>query len=339
MSTKAFFQEITSDIQSLFSSTSKVGISNTKYVPNVEDSGFTLGNGEILNAKTINTCVLFIDIRKSTQLNFKHSNDILARLYASFMRSMLKAADYYKGKVRNINGDRIMVVFDEDNCFINAINMATLMHTISHNIIDKYFTNDEFSCGIGLDYGEMLVVKTGTVKKGDENQFYKSFVWLGKPANLASKLTDIANKKLESEVVDITYIYREFNMLAYLASQRVLPIGLLPGKNASPIYGPPKEKTETISALEFARNIKLNESGSIRYKDTHELVRWQAKLQANTNPPILMTEEVYQGLVTNNLGSSYIKGELIREHPLASVEGYSKKIYGGRPYFPSVNEK
>src|SRR5690606_1769140 len=51
-----------------------------------------------------------------------------------------------------------------------------------------------FECGIGIDYGQMLITKAGAARRGAEREFYRSLVWLGRPANVASKLTDIANK-------------------------------------------------------------------------------------------------------------------------------------------------
>jgi len=122
----------------------------------------------------------------------------MAKLYSSFVRSMIKAAEYYNGKVRNIVGDRVMVVYDTDDCYSNAVNTAILMNTISQKIINKRFKNNAFTCGIGIDYGKMMVTKCGTIKQGSENANYKSLVWLGKPANIASKLTDAANKPATS---------------------------------------------------------------------------------------------------------------------------------------------
>ena len=71
-----------------------------------------------MNAKTITTCVLYIDIRKSTELNLKHKPETLTKLYAAFMRSMIKAAQHYEGKVRNIIGDRIV---ENSNQKVNVI--------------------------------------------------------------------------------------------------------------------------------------------------------------------------------------------------------------------------
>lgn len=196
MALKDFLQNISDDVKTMNSSNFEVEVIETKHVPNPDDKDLTYENFDTLTkkCKSIETCVLYIDIRKSTQLSSLHRNSTLVKLYSSFIRSMVKASEYYGGKIRNIVGDRVMVVFNSDNCFKNAVDTAILMNTIASRIINKHFKNNEVKCGIGIDYGKMLVTKVGTIKQGSENSQYKSLVWLGNAANIASKLTDTANK-------------------------------------------------------------------------------------------------------------------------------------------------
>ena len=198
MELKDFLQDINDDVKAINNSDFTVEVIETKYVPNPDDKDLTYENFDTKTkkCKSIETCVLYIDIRKSTELSNIHRNSTLVKLYSSFIRSMVKAGERYGGKVRNIVGDRVMVVFDSDDCFTNAVNTAVLMNTIATRIIDKHFKNNEVKCGIGIDYGKMLVTKVGTIKQGKENSQYKSLVWLGNAANIASKLTDVANKPI-----------------------------------------------------------------------------------------------------------------------------------------------
>ena len=56
----------------------------------------------------------------------------------------------------------------------------------------------------------MLATKTGLRRHGSAQQSYRSLVWLGRPANVASKLTDQANKPeevSESNKVNVAYSY------------------------------------------------------------------------------------------------------------------------------------
>lgn len=191
---ESFLKEIKADVYDYINQSGFVEVSETTTVPNINDEGFTFSSGKGKKGKRFKTCVLFIDMRNSTQISNKHRQDVLARLYTAFLESMVRAAEYFGGKVRQIVGDRVMVVFDTQNCVQQAWNTAGLLNTVSKYILDKQFTGSEIKCGIGIDYGEMLVIKTGLAKQGTEKENYRSLVWLGKPANIASKLADIANK-------------------------------------------------------------------------------------------------------------------------------------------------
>jgi adenylate cyclase len=136
-------------------------------------------------------------------MNLCHKPRTLAKLYSSFIRSMARGSEYYGGKVRNIIGDRLMVVFDKENCYLNSIKTAILLNSIAQYTINKKFVHNDFKCGIGIDYGKMLVTKAGIIKYGHENENYKSLVWLGRPANIASKLTDLANKAHCESIIEI----------------------------------------------------------------------------------------------------------------------------------------
>ena len=58
----------------------------------------------------------------------------------------------------------------------------------------KTLPGDSFRCGIGIHHGMMNVIKVGLETHSDENNDYKNLVWIGEPANLASRLTDMAGK-------------------------------------------------------------------------------------------------------------------------------------------------
>ncbi|MGD7046150.1 adenylate/guanylate cyclase domain-containing protein [Jeotgalibacillus proteolyticus] len=192
--------ELKKDTEIIVSSEFNVEVRDTAFVPTLETEGITYPNldEKSMKAKQIKTCVLFIDMRKSTDLNLKHKPETLTKLYGAFMRSMVKAAQHFGGEVRNIIGDRIMVVFNEKNSCRNALNTAALLNSVGMNVIYHYFEHNDIEFGIGVDFGRMLVSKGGIIKNGDKNAPYKSLVWLGKPANIASKLTDLANKYSES---------------------------------------------------------------------------------------------------------------------------------------------
>ena len=137
-------------------------------VPSLSDCDLTYESGDAKKGKCIETCVLFVDIRNSVELTRKHNSETMGRIYTAFTKGVLNAAREYNGYVRNIIGDRVMVVFPVSNCFVNAVNCAITINHISQ-MINEVFTSVDFHCGIGIDYGEMRVIKVGIERRGNEN--------------------------------------------------------------------------------------------------------------------------------------------------------------------------
>jgi hypothetical protein len=129
-----------------------------------------------------------------------------------------------------------MVIFDSANCFTNAVNCAIAMNTVCKYIINERFKANEVTCGIGIDHGNMLATKTGIRRHGFEQPNYRNLVWLGRPANTASKLTDLANKPAEWEEEKIVSVgYEEPDWLS-----AVLPAPKSLGALGS-LFGDPPE--------------------------------------------------------------------------------------------------
>ncbi|GMA58027.1 adenylate/guanylate cyclase family protein [Alicyclobacillus sacchari] len=213
-------------------------------VPSVNDKSLTFDNvGYVLEST-----VLYIDIRRSTSLSDKHQKGTTGKLYSSFVEEMIRAARYHGGHVRGIVGDRVMVVYDREkngkDCFTNAVNTAYLMNSIMSYVIKPYFRkryNNTIECGIGIDYGSMLVTKVGTISRTEDHGNYKDLVWLGRPANQASKLTDQANKDgykaiLITEKVFDEYKRRNPNSSKDITENLWKPVQVTVGDKQIPCY-------------------------------------------------------------------------------------------------------
>ena len=160
MDYKDFLSELDSEVEDIHASYFDIEITDTYWVPTQDDSNLTYENFDSYSkkVKTIETCVLFIDIRKSTAISLKNDAVKMTKLYTSFSRAMIKIAEKTGGKVRNIIGDRVMVVYDHIGCCEKAIETAILMSTATKNIINKHFKDANVKCGIGIyfHYGLML---------------------------------------------------------------------------------------------------------------------------------------------------------------------------------------
>lgn len=161
------------------------------------------------NNKTnsIDAAILFIDIRKSTELTDMTQPKTMVKIYRSFMRMSVDCVRKNNGVTRQFLGDRIMGVFynikdDEDNIISsavdNAINCARALQTCISFSLNKYLKNNVnnkiISCGIGIDYGKVLVTKVGMLgtENNDEKENEMNCVWVSKITNYASKYSDIS---------------------------------------------------------------------------------------------------------------------------------------------------
>lgn len=200
------------EVSTILSSSFSIEVTDTTTVPHSSDPAITFPNLDAKRqcCKLIDTCVLYIDIRRSTDLSLRLRPKTVTKLYSAFVRAMTRCARQYDGHVRGIIGDRVMVLFDQVDAFSNAVDCAVLMNSVSKYIINKHFKSGEVTCGIGIDAGKMLVTKTGIRKNGADLYNYRNLVWLGKPANIASKLTDVANKPGETMRLDKVRFARQF---------------------------------------------------------------------------------------------------------------------------------
>lgn len=310
-----FLRQIDADVSEVLDEDFEIEITRTKYVPSFDDPGITYDNltTSKKKAKLLKSCVLYVDIRNSAQVSVSSEAEMLARLYSAFVKNMIAAARYYGGHVRNIIGDRVMVVFDSDGCFENAYKTAVLMNTIAHHIIAKKIKNFDFKCGIGIDYGEMLIVKAGAIKHGSETEFYRTLVWLGRPANVASRLTDLANKKIVN-------------------SQPAVSVGLHYPFTDVWHWRP------NMSINDFFDHLEPDDNGKIYYKAKYFRTYVKTRMRTTIeHRAILVTQDFYDGFLADYPDHHSFSREYYKLADV-KVKEYKKKIYGLQPYFLNVDE-
>lgn len=154
----------------------------------------------------IDAAILFVDIRKSTDLTDTSKMKSMVKVYRSFMRAVVACVRVNGGVTRQFLGDRIMGVFtdekDENGNIISAVDKAISCARSIQTIIDfslnKHLKNNvnnkTIECGIGIDYGKVLVSKVGMygVEENEQKENETDCVWVGKTTNYASKYADLA---------------------------------------------------------------------------------------------------------------------------------------------------
>ncbi|TBF16959.1 adenylate/guanylate cyclase domain-containing protein [Rhizobium ruizarguesonis] len=319
--------EISDEVSTILASDFSIEVRNTGTVPHSSDPAITFPNLDEKKqaTKLIDTCVLYIDIRRSTVLNLTHKPRTVAKLYSAFVRAMTRCARYHQGHVRGIIGDRVMVLFDQQDAFKNAVECAYSMNTVSQHIINKHFKQNEVECGIGIDAGKMLVTKTGVRKKGVDEASYRNLVWLGRPANVASKLTDLANKPEENITIPMVSAGFRSNPFA----------------NALLSIGTPQWEWREIFPHEFVQQLSVDK---FSHRLVHSSPNFQSMIVYNstivTTPktgPILMTEKVWSGYKEAMPNANAVTGGYFNEIKL-SVPGYQGKIFSGDVFYPALKK-
>lgn len=295
---------------------------STKDVPSRHDTSLTFERGIDKIGKEIETCVLYVDIRNSVELNEIHHTQTMGRIYTAFSKAMLKIAQHHNGFVRNIIGDRVMIVFPKENCYTNAVDCAISINHISHYIINKVFTDVDFKCGIGIDYGNLKVIKVGLSRRGAEGFDNKNLVWVGDPANIASRLTDVANKSIDNSKVKVKYYPTNFSYL-------FPPLGMfgqLERSSEKPYLDIPSE--DIISNEEFAKKLTFYETLGISYSGG-KLIRFD-KIESKIDfPPILMTSRVFSGFKSANPTRKSIVNNYWKKIDNHNIKNVDVDVYGG----------
>jgi len=315
---KSLNSDINDEVSAILDSNFEIKITDTKIVPHSDDTAITFPNLDQKHqgTKLIKTTVLYVDMRNSTALNLKHRRPTMSKLYSAFVRAVTKCSGIFGGKIRGIIGDRVMIIFDTDNCFVNAVNTAELINSICKYVINKHFINNEVTFGIGIDYGEILATKTGIIRRGSAQQSYRSLVWLGRPANIASKLTDQANKPSEYIIMDTVRI------------------------NFMNPYGTIRSIDEFPS--EFIKQFKYNAQTGMMHHINPEFksfsVVQQKYVVRESTPPILMSKEVYDGFCTASPKAVEIQNNWFKKIQI-EISEYNDEIFGGDVVFTSFTPK
>ena len=249
------------------------------YVPGLDDTNLTYGNGQDKKGVEINTCVLFVDIRDSVQLTKDKQVRTMGKIYSVFTHCVLLAAQNEGGYVRNIIGDRVVVVFPPEDCYKKAVYCAITINHIA-SLINKKFDNFEFKCGIGIDYGKISVMKVGIKKKGTENDDNKGLVWVGYPANFASRLTDCANKEFTDVYFSVDGDFYEIHPLQ------------------SPILGFRQSgyyrKTKKYPAEKLVSDLSSNAYGQLHLSTCNRVYSITQATDSYTYKSILISDKVYK---------------------------------------------
>lgn len=315
MDLKDTFKDIAAEVADLLAT--PFTYTKTGNVPYDHDQGLSYEGGKTKTGKTLDTCVLYADIRGSVAMAKNSTDNIMGRLYTAFVKSVIRAGRYHNGHTRNIIGDRVMIVFDSEDCFTNAVSCAISINHICERIISPKFKTLDFKCGVGVDYGKMKVLKVGVPRKGDAANHNRGLVWTGKPANLASRLTDMGNKTTE---VGYFVVTKEPNITFHpyvdIINQLHTPRSQWENLSMNTSSNP---QIVEISEEQFARYLSM--IGKQLYHSLDKVLAFERKTRTITYKPILITKRVLDGLKDEKQNKSlYSEGRWIQQPAVKDVD-------------------
>ena len=149
--------------------------------------------------------VLFVDMRKSTDLTDELKSKKMVKVYRSFIRIVIQAIRYSGGYTRQFAGDGIMGIFQNSNVddqnissSCKAIKAARYIHTLIDFCLNPALKKSMdicIGCGVGICTGTIMITKVGMrgkeSNKTAENE--TGIVWVGSTTNYANRYCSLAH--------------------------------------------------------------------------------------------------------------------------------------------------
>lgn len=212
--------------------------------------------------------ILFVDMRKSTDLTDELKAKNMVKIYRAFIRMAIQAIRYSGGYTRQFAGDGLMGVFRDstkDGVLVPSAHKAVTAARYIQTLVDfclnpalkKYFDDVCIGCGVGVCTGTVMITKVGMRGReaDDTTENETGIVWVGATTNYASRYCSLAapgevfvDNKTYSEI-DSSEIWKKTSRVkgekafsGYVVDRYYLP---LPDTfEQKPIHSQPGENTD-----------------------------------------------------------------------------------------------
>lgn len=169
-------REVGSDITNIIGI--PVSVTNVNKIPEV----IPLEGNNWLKLEEV-SCV-YVDMVGSTGMNLTPQQSV--KVYELFVKSLVKIFNEFNADYIDIKGDGAFALFSGKDSSVPALCSAVTFNTLCQNILKNKIAGFEIKAHIGIDSDKVLVKRIGL--RGELN----NEVWVGKPVNIASKLSSIA---------------------------------------------------------------------------------------------------------------------------------------------------
>ena len=163
------------------------------------------------NGFYVKCSALFVDLRDSSGLPDRYRRPTLAKIYRSYISECVAVINGNVDCVEvSIHGDAVWGVFDTpkraqvDGVFSTAAQLRSLIKIL--NCRYRRFSIDPIAAGIGMSWGNALMIKAG-----HRGSTVNEVVWMGDVVNTASKLSNSAAKGLNLPVMVSSVVHQNLN--------------------------------------------------------------------------------------------------------------------------------
>lgn len=173
-------------------------VTEGRVLPSVEDVPF----GKV--AKKMNLCVLYIDLRHSTDLLFLHNKQTAGKIHKAFLYTVSAVIRNFDGQIRSFNGDSVLAFWPASykseitSCVRAAMTAKWLLGVELSPLFEGY---EKLDFGIGVDWGEVFIVRAGLPREANNN----ALVFIGRCVNFAVAIGEQARGPDHVEISQVTY--------------------------------------------------------------------------------------------------------------------------------------
>jgi len=161
---------------------------------------------------------VFADLKGSTKMSATESRADAAVAYTLFTRAMAVILDQFEARYIDIQGDGIFGLFSgQGSRFLAAACAITMRTEVERTVAPKFnrhtSADSELTVGIGVDEGTLLVRRLG-LRGTKQNE-----VWVGKPVNMAAKLSSEAES---NQVVVSDRVFEQYERASMLRQRALI---------------------------------------------------------------------------------------------------------------------
>ena len=189
----------------------------SKDIQNIINTPWNLRKGQVVPSTTevalsggsveLDATFLYADLADSSKMAKELDRRVAAKIMKSFLATSCRLIKSCGGVIQSFDGDRVMGVFIGGSKNSNAAKCALQIKYVVKEIIKpkfkaKYESVREASFsinhGVGVDTGSVITVRAGARGAND-------LIWIGRPPNLAAKLSDLRESPYHSFITASVY--------------------------------------------------------------------------------------------------------------------------------------